>query len=118
MASRQTPPLIPKRGTRQVLPKDRWDELKPLIYQLYIQEGKTFNNIQEIFCETYGFSPTLGQFKKRLTTWGFRKYGTTRRDGNTATVERVQKPDDSLINTCVFEKDLRCDAKSSATESR
>jgi len=106
MASRQSSALTAKRGTRQVLPKDRWDELKPIIYQLYIKEGKTFKQIQEIFTETYGFCPTLGQFKKRLTTWGFRKYGTTRRDENMLTVEEPPNQVESLVNVYALEKDL------------
>jgi len=118
MASHPFPSTSHKRGTRQVLAKDQWDELKPIIYQLYIREGKTFNKIQEIFAETYGFSPTLGQFKKRLTAWGFRKYGTTRRDGVGLTVGTEHKSDNSLNDTCVHDSTSKPESHHRATESK
>jgi len=43
---------------RQILSKDRWEELRPLIQRLYIDENKTFKAITEILREIHNFVPT------------------------------------------------------------
>jgi len=58
---------------RQVLPKSKWEELKPVIRRLYIDENKTFRKIATIIRDTYNFTPTKGQFDARVKQWGFKK---------------------------------------------
>ncbi|KAH8602002.1 hypothetical protein B0O99DRAFT_127737 [Bisporella sp. PMI_857] len=43
---------------RQILSKDHWEDLRPLIQRLYIDENKTFRAITEILRESHNFVPT------------------------------------------------------------
>jgi len=61
------------RVARQVLSKDEWEQLKPIIRQLYIEENKTFRKISTILSRSHGFTPTKRQFDARISRWGFRK---------------------------------------------
>ena len=56
-----------------VLSKDEWEDIKPLIYRLYIEEDKTFLRIKPFITEIHGRAPTRNQFDKRVQRWGFRK---------------------------------------------
>lgn len=58
---------------RQVLSKDRWEELKPLIHRLYIDENKKFQEVAAILRDSYGFLPTKKQFDTRVKSWGLKK---------------------------------------------
>lgn len=58
---------------RQVISKDKWEEIKPVIHRLYIVEHKAFSKIKPIIAEKYGFTPTSSQFGKRVNKWGFKK---------------------------------------------
>ncbi|KAH8593211.1 hypothetical protein B0O99DRAFT_627511 [Bisporella sp. PMI_857] len=63
-----------RKPTRSVqLSKLEWEELKPLIYRLYIQENRTLASITRSIAEGHGFTPTQKQLTTRLKTWGFRK---------------------------------------------
>jgi len=83
MASSAYRPLVPNQVNRslptvqpvhrQVLPKTKWEELRPVIRRLYIEENKTFRKIAIILCNSYGFTPTKGQFEARVKQWGFKK---------------------------------------------
>lgn len=59
--------------TRQVLSKDKWEELKPLIRRLYIDENKPFRKISALLQESHGFAPTKAQFQARTRQWGYKK---------------------------------------------
>jgi tetratricopeptide (TPR) repeat protein len=56
-----------------VISNNHWEELKPFIERLYIDEGKTFPKIAAILQQAHGFTPTKSQFNKRITKWGLRK---------------------------------------------
>jgi len=67
----ENPDSAPPTG--HVLSKDEWEEIKPLIYRLYIEEEKSFLRIKPIITEIHGRAPTRNQFDKRVQRWGFRK---------------------------------------------
>jgi len=43
---------------RQVLSKEQWEELRPLISRLYIDENKTFKAVAAVLWELHNFAPT------------------------------------------------------------
>jgi len=57
-----------------------WEKLKPLVYQLYIEESMSFSRLKPFIQEELGVAPTVDQFKIRVRKWGFKK--------NTARSER------------------------------
>jgi hypothetical protein len=63
----------PRPIPRQVLTRDKWDELKPVIRQLYVDEHLPYPKVASILRASYGFLPTKGQFKARVSEWGFKK---------------------------------------------
>jgi len=67
---------LPPAPTRQILSHDSWEELKPLIYRLYIEENMAFSSVAKIIHESHGFLPTKRQFGTRLAKWGFKKNAT------------------------------------------
>jgi hypothetical protein len=93
-------PLSVKRSTpRQVLSKDQWEELKPIIDRLYMKENRTFRQISGILGESYGFAPTKTQFNIRLKQWGFKKNASRQNrleflnnPDKLGTIERAVKP--------------------------
>jgi len=71
------PVSIPSaRVQRQVLSQDQWEDLKPIIRRLYIEENQTFPKICTILSSTHGFTPTKRQFNSKINRWGFRKNAT------------------------------------------
>ena len=48
---------------RQVLSKGQWEELRPVISRLYIDENKTFKAVAEVLRESHNFVPTCVYFK-------------------------------------------------------
>lgn len=58
---------------RQVLSKDEWEELKPIIRNLYIEKKWTFRRIVTFLCDHHAFAPTKRQFDTRVAQWGFKK---------------------------------------------
>jgi hypothetical protein len=44
---------------RQILSGEQWEELKPIIRRLYIDENKSFLKTASILQETHGFTPTF-----------------------------------------------------------
>jgi len=72
-------PVGPAKTPRQVLSKEDWEELKPLIQRLYIEEKKTFRRICTILSHSHGFTPTKRQFGAKIHQWGFKK-NTTREE--------------------------------------
>jgi len=63
----------PNPVARQVLSKDEWDRLKPVIQRLYIDENLPRPRVAAILRESYGFAPTKRQFDRRIEEWGFKK---------------------------------------------
>jgi len=43
---------------RQVLSKEQWEELRPLISRLYIDENRTFKAVARVLQESHNFVPT------------------------------------------------------------
>jgi len=43
---------------RQVLSKEQWENLRPLITRLYIDENKTFKSVAAVLRELHNFVPT------------------------------------------------------------
>lgn len=56
-----------------IITSKKWEQLKPLIRTLYIDENKTFPRIESILKAREGFAPTKSQFDKRVKKWGFKK---------------------------------------------
>lgn len=71
-SSRPSPPAQPLTA-RYVISNTQWEDLKPLIKQLYIEENRTFKCTAAILSDNYGFNPTKRQFSARVLRWGFRK---------------------------------------------
>ncbi|PMD62303.1 TPR-like protein [Hyaloscypha bicolor E] len=71
--------IVPNEGQVSVnpgiraMPRQQWEELKPLIEQTYIQENKPFPYLAEVLRRDHGFEPTKRQFSRKIIEWGFRK---------------------------------------------
>jgi hypothetical protein len=53
------PETLPEMNARRnMYPKQQWLALKPIIKQLYINEGQTFSKVAEYLRAHYSFSPT------------------------------------------------------------
>ena len=53
------PEKLPEMNARRnKYSKQQWLELKPIIKQLYIDEGQTFSKVAEYLQEYHGFTPT------------------------------------------------------------
>jgi len=56
--------IVPNEGQAsinpgiQAMPWQQWEELKPLIEQIYIQENKPFPYLAEVLRRDHGFEPT------------------------------------------------------------
>ncbi|KAE8452714.1 hypothetical protein EG329_013973 [Mollisiaceae sp. DMI_Dod_QoI] len=65
---------LPEMNTRRkTYSKQQWSALKPIIKQLYVNEGQTFRKVAEYLCAHHDFSPTKKQFTQRISEWGFEK---------------------------------------------
>jgi hypothetical protein len=54
----QHAPLWPAGLKRLQLSPMEWDELKPTIQQLYVNEGRTFKEVAVVLQTNYNFTPT------------------------------------------------------------
>ncbi|KAE9373142.1 hypothetical protein N431DRAFT_406481 [Stipitochalara longipes BDJ] len=59
-------------GTR-MLSKEGWEELKPTIRHLYLDENRTLKQLTEHIYEHYEVKPTKKQLTHRISRWGFEK---------------------------------------------
>jgi hypothetical protein len=50
--------LPEKSQRRKMYPKEQWLALKPIIKQLYVNEGRTFTKVAEYLAEHHDFHPT------------------------------------------------------------
>ncbi|PMD30601.1 hypothetical protein L207DRAFT_641537 [Hyaloscypha variabilis F] len=57
----------------QAMTKQQWDNLKPLIEQIYIEENRPFPYLAEVLRKDHGFEPKKRQFARKIDEWGFRK---------------------------------------------
>jgi hypothetical protein len=52
---KQLPDMKPRR---EIYPKEQWLALKPIIQQLYVDEGQTFRKVAEYLHKHHDFNPT------------------------------------------------------------
>ncbi|KAK8042419.1 Clr5 domain-containing protein [Apiospora phragmitis] len=70
--------------------EDEWDAYKATLYQLYMVEGRTLQEVQQIMKAAYLFPATTKMFKTRFKRWGWfknisRKHPSRARAAATAT---------------------------------
>ncbi|EXJ69940.1 uncharacterized protein A1O5_07013 [Cladophialophora psammophila CBS 110553] len=63
---------ISKRSSNSYT-SDEWRRHRPLITQLYFEEGRTLKDVAEYLKREYDFAPTERMYKSRLHTWGLDK---------------------------------------------
>jgi tetratricopeptide (TPR) repeat protein len=68
----QTPPE-PEPPSSTDHNEAEWERMRPLITQLYYQDGKKLVQVMAILESRYGFAATQQMYKKRLRKWGVRK---------------------------------------------
>lgn len=71
--SEPQPPSAALPVTRCILSPQEWEDLKPAIRRLYVEENLTFRRTAQVLSEEYGFLPTKRQFDIRVNKWGFKK---------------------------------------------
>lgn len=54
----QAPQVASSSGLVPQLTRERWEELKPIIKRLYIDENRTQAYIADVLAESHGFRPT------------------------------------------------------------
>jgi hypothetical protein len=52
------PQTLPAPRLRQQLSREQWENLKPLIRRLYIEENRTFTYITDFLAKAHNFRPT------------------------------------------------------------
>ncbi|KAI1324617.1 hypothetical protein F5Y16DRAFT_299781 [Xylariaceae sp. FL0255] len=50
-----------------------WEEMKPLIYKLYMEDDRALKVVMRILSEEYDFHATVRMYKIRFRRWGWRK---------------------------------------------
>uniref|UniRef100_A0A8H7N7U3 Clr5 domain-containing protein n=1 Tax=Bionectria ochroleuca TaxID=29856 RepID=A0A8H7N7U3_BIOOC len=51
----------------------KWETHKPLIKRLYIDEGRTLDEIQEFMKTVHDFTPSRRSWQLHISRWGFKK---------------------------------------------
>jgi tetratricopeptide (TPR) repeat protein len=77
MASAEASPVdrkgkISKRSSNSYT-SEEWRRHRPLITQLYFEEGRTLKDVAEYLKREFDFAPTERMYKSRLHTWGLDK---------------------------------------------
>ncbi|KAL1880054.1 hypothetical protein Daus18300_001417 [Diaporthe australafricana] len=62
----------PKRA-RGFSSEAEWADHQPLIKKLYVDEGRTLQDVMEIMKRDHNFNASTKMFKTRIKTWGYRK---------------------------------------------
>ncbi|KAH8753453.1 hypothetical protein F5882DRAFT_385691 [Hyaloscypha sp. PMI_1271] len=57
----------------QGLAKKNWNDLKPTVRELYLNQGQTLKQLAKHLEEHHGFRPTKKQLLYRISQWGFEK---------------------------------------------
>ncbi|KAG8163009.1 hypothetical protein KVR01_007487 [Diaporthe batatas] len=68
-----------------------WEQHKPMIRKLYIDEKRPLREVVEIMEKDFGFTATPKMYKSRFRTWGWRKYITLDPGTDTRKVQDVIK---------------------------
>ncbi|KAH6713412.1 hypothetical protein BKA61DRAFT_675655 [Leptodontidium sp. MPI-SDFR-AT-0119] len=63
----------PSRSKRKELLKEQWEDLKPLIRRLYLDDNMTREAVTKYIVQEYNFEPTKRQFLRKISEWGFEK---------------------------------------------
>ncbi|KAG8160012.1 hypothetical protein KVR01_010649 [Diaporthe batatas] len=64
-------------ATKQAAPKEtEWDEKKPTIEHIYLNENQTLTATMACMRERHGFTATEKMYKRRFRLWGWYKYTT------------------------------------------
>ena len=58
---------------RVSIPDAEWDSLRPIIIDLYQQNGLKLKDLCALMSDKYGFAAKPGMYKKRFAKWGVRK---------------------------------------------
>lgn len=74
--TRSEPVPTPLSANRRVISREKWEQLKPVIRTLYVEEGLSFKKVAATLSRSYGFLPTRKQFNTRVHAWGFKKNTT------------------------------------------
>ncbi|SPN98764.1 uncharacterized protein DNG_01805 [Cephalotrichum gorgonifer] len=80
-ASPNPPPLPvrPQQGarpSREQVPVEAWEAVKPTIRHLYLEERKPLKEVIRVMAENHGFQATPKMYKTRFSQWGFVKNNT------------------------------------------
>ena len=60
------------------LPQSTWEQLRPIITKLYVDEERRLDEVICIMREQYGFDATVQMYKKKFASWKIRKYYSRR----------------------------------------
>ncbi|KAH8597216.1 Clr5 domain-containing protein [Bisporella sp. PMI_857] len=63
--------------SKRQITAEEWIALRPIIVRLYIDEGRTYEQVATILKSRYSFYPTKRQFHRKVLDWGLKKNTTT-----------------------------------------
>ncbi|KAG4437237.1 hypothetical protein IFR05_007291 [Cadophora sp. M221] len=66
-------PSEPSGSKRKEFSKEQWEDLKPLIRRLYLDENMTRQAVTKCIIQEHNFEPTRRQFLRKISEWGFEK---------------------------------------------
>lgn len=66
----------PSSASAPKISKQAWEDLRPLIRRLYIDENRRFKYIANVIREEIGKLPTKRQFDGKIAKWGMKKNAT------------------------------------------
>ncbi|CZR54809.1 uncharacterized protein PAC_04693 [Phialocephala subalpina] len=69
-----------------MLSREQWENLKPIIRRLYIDENETIKSTSKYLGEHHNFEPTKRQLLRKISEWGFEK--------------NVKRPERQVIIAC------------------
>ncbi|KAH0537364.1 hypothetical protein FGG08_005843 [Glutinoglossum americanum] len=76
-------------------PEQEWEQMKPIIHRMYLEEGKTLDDVMSTLSLVYHFHASEKMYKSRFTKWGFAKYskkgGSGRDDRHHATAPQRRR---------------------------
>lgn len=64
------------RPSREQVPAEAWEQFKPTIRTLYLEERKPLKEVMSIMVDKYSFQATPKMYKTRFSQWGFVKNNT------------------------------------------
>lgn len=79
----------PENQKHSMISHQQWENLRPIIKRLYVDENRTMKNTSKHLGENHGFEPTKRQLLRKITEWGFEK--NVKRQERQAIVTRQQQ---------------------------